>query len=267
MRYGCVITPQQIGAAVAAGFDYVELQARALEPEGRHALALRSISRALANSRRPVKVEVFSGLLPEDLPIVGPAVDRERLQRYLHRAFTAMWALGGVLVVLGVGPSRRVPDGFPRERAIAQFAEALAFIAEEADRNGLDLVLDPLNRAETNLLVRLEDCRRFLADHGLAEVRLLADSYHFLAEEESLAAVATCGSLISHAHMADSEWLPPGLGEFDFAPFLGALRAIDYDARISLKCRWHDFEREAEPALAFVRRQWEASEKPQGRAV
>jgi sugar phosphate isomerase/epimerase len=259
MRYGCVIAPQQIGAAVAAGFDYIELPARALEPEGRHALALRSISRALAKSRRPVKVEVFNGLLPEELPIVGPAVDRERLQRYLHRAFTAMWALGGVLVVLGVGPSRRVPHGFPHERATTQFAEALAFIAEEADRNGLDLVLDPLNRAETNLLVSLDDCRRFLAKHGLSEVRLLADSYHLLAEDESPAAIEACASLIAHTHIADSEWQPPGRGEFDFTPFFGALRGIGYDARIALKCLWHDFEREAGPALSFVKRQWEIS--------
>jgi D-psicose/D-tagatose/L-ribulose 3-epimerase len=258
MRYGCVITPQQIGDAVAAGFDYVELPARALEPEGRHALALRSISRALARSRRPVKVEVFSGLLPEDLPIVGPAVDHERLQRYLHRAFTAMWALGGVQVVLGLGASRRVPAGFPHERAAAQFADALAFIAEQADRNGLDLVLDPLNRAETNLLITLDACRGFLADHGLIDVRLLADSYHLLAEEEPLSAVEACGPLIGHALIADSERLPPGHGEFDFAPFFGALRTIGYDTRISLKCLWRDFERDAEPALAFVRQQWEA---------
>jgi D-psicose/D-tagatose/L-ribulose 3-epimerase len=259
MRYGCTITPQQISDAVAVGFDYLELPARALEPEGRHALALRSISRTLARSGRPVKVEVFNGLLPEDLPIVGPAVDRERLRRYLHRAFTAMWALGGVLVVLGVGPSRRVPAGFPRDRAAAQFAEVLVFIAEEADRNGLELALDPLNRAETNLLIKLDDCRRFLADHGLTEVRLLADSYHLLAEDESLAAVEACGPLIGHAHIADSERLPPGRGEFDFVPFFRALRAIDYDARISLKCLWRDFEHEAEPALAFVKRQWEVS--------
>jgi sugar phosphate isomerase/epimerase len=259
MRYGCVIAPQQIGAAIAAGFDYIELPARALEPEGRHALALRSISRALAKSGQAIKVEVFSGLLPEDLPIVGPSVDRKRLERYLHRAFTAMWALGGVLVVLGVGPSRRVPDGFPHERATTQFAEALAFIAEEADRNGLDLVLDPLNRAETNLLVRLDDCRRFLAEHGLTEVRLLADSYHLLAEDESLAAIERCAPLIAHTHIADSERLPAGQGQFDYAPFFGALRGIGYDARIALKCLWRDFESEAEPALSFVKRQWEIS--------
>src|ERR1044071_5423246 len=99
MRFGCVITSQQIGAAIAAGFDYVELPARALDPEGKHELALRKISRALAKTHRPIKVEVFSGLLPEDLAVVGPNVDQERLRRYLHRAFTDMWALGGELVV------------------------------------------------------------------------------------------------------------------------------------------------------------------------
>jgi sugar phosphate isomerase/epimerase len=136
----------------------------------------------------------------------------------------------------------------------------LAFIAEEADRNGLDLALDPLNRAETNLLVKLDDCRRFLLKYGLAEVRLLADSYHLLAEDESLAAVETCAPLIAHTHIADSEWRPPGQGQFDFAPFFGALRGIGYDVRTSLKCVWRDFEHEAGPALAFVKRQWEISE-------
>src|SRR5262245_57320003 len=106
MRYGCVIAPDQIGAAVAAGFDYVELLARDLDSEGNYELALRKIGRALARARRPIKVEVFSGLLPADLAIVGLAVDQERLRSYLHRAFTDMWALGGMLVVFASGASR-----------------------------------------------------------------------------------------------------------------------------------------------------------------
>jgi sugar phosphate isomerase/epimerase len=259
MRYGCVITPEQIEAAIAAGFDFVELPARALSPEGRHDLALRSISRALAQSRRPIKVEVFNALLPEDLAIVGPEVDHERLQRYLHRAFTAMWALGGVLVVLGMGPSRRVPRGFSHEQAEAQFAQALTFIREAADRNGLDLVLDPLNRLETNLLTSLDDCCRFFSDHNVAQVGLLAGSYHLLGEAEPLEAVVECSALIEHVHIADSGLGPPGQGDFDFGPFFATLRAIGYQGRLSLKCDWHDFTQEAGPALAHVKRLWEAS--------
>jgi len=259
MRYGCVIAPQLIGAAIAAGFDYVELPARALEPEGHHGPAIRAISRALARSRRSVKVEVFSSLLPEDLVVVGPAIDRERLERYMRQVFTAMWALGGMQVALGMGAARRVPEGFAHDQAKLQFAELLTFIVAQADRNGLDLVLNPLNRAETNLLNTLDDCRRFIAAHKLDQVGLLADSYHLLAEEEPLSIVAECGQLISHVHVADSDYLPPGQGDFDFAPFFASLRAIGYDARMSLKCVWADFERQAAPALEFVKQQWQAT--------
>jgi sugar phosphate isomerase/epimerase len=260
MRYGCVINPEHIGAAIAAGFDYVELPARALDPEGRHDLAIRAISRALAKSRQSVKVEVFSSLLPEDMVVVGPGVDQVRLRRYLRRVFTAMWALGGVQVVLGMGQARRVPEGFSHEQAETQFAEVLSYIAEQADRNGLDLVLNPLNRAETNLLTTLEDCCRFFSAHQVEHIGLLADSYHLLAEEEP-EAVADCGALISHVHVADADYQPPGQGGFDLAPFFTTLRALGYDARISLKCNWNDFAEQAGPALAYVRQQWEASER------
>ena len=259
MRYGCVIEPEQIGAAIAAGFDFVELPARALAPEGRHDLAMRSISRALAQSHRPVKVEVFSSLLPDDLPIVGPSVDHDRLRRYLKHSFTAMWALGGVLVVLGMGPSRRIPHGFPQERAEAQFAQALTFIREAADRHGLDLALNPLNRTETNLLTSLDDCCRFFDHHRVAQVGLLADSYHLLSEDEPLDVVVECRALVEHVHITDSGRMPPGQGEFDFGPFLATLRALGYRGHISLKCDWRDFARESGPALAHVKRLWEAS--------
>jgi sugar phosphate isomerase/epimerase len=259
MRFGCVITPQQIGAAIAAGFDYIELPARALDPEGKHELALRKISRTLQKSYRAIKVEVFSGLLPGDLVVVGPDVDQERLRRYLHQSFTAMWALGGVLVVLGIGASRRIPDGFPRERAEMQFAEALRLIEEEGDRNGLDLALDPLNRTETNLLTTLDESRRFLAEHNVVEVKLLADIYHLTVEDESLEVIEDCGPLIAHVHVADSERLPPGRGDFDFGPFFTTLRKIGYDTRISIKCDWGDFASEAAPALAYIKEQWEAT--------
>jgi len=252
MRYGCVIDPAYIGEAIAAGFDYVELPARALEPEGRHELAIRTISRALSRSRTSIKVEVFSSLLPEDMAIVGPAVDQARLQRYLRRVFTAMWALGGVHVVLGMGQSRRVPEGFSHEQAEVQFAEALAHIAEQADRNGLDLVLNPLNLVETNLLTTLGDCCRFFSTHHVEHIGLLADSYHLLAEGD-LEAVADCGTLISHVHVADSDYTPPGQGSFDLSPFFAMLRTICYDGRISIKCNWHDFARQAGPALAHVK--------------
>lgn len=259
MRYGAVITPDQIGAAIAAGFDYVELPARELQPEGKHETALRFVSNALLKSGRPVAVEVFWGLLPPDMPLVGPDVDERRLRRYLHRAFTDMWALGGLLVVLASGASRRIPPGFPRERAVEQFVRALALIRQESDRNGLELALEPLNHYETNLLNTLDESRRFLSEYKLSHMRLLADFYHLSVEGEPIEAIEASGSLITHVHLSDTNRAPPGQGQADFGSFFGALRRIGYNGRLSIRCEWRDFAREAAPALTFVKRQWEQS--------
>ena len=94
--------------------------------------------------------------------------------------------------------------GSLRERAEAQFADALMFIAEQADRNGLDLVLDPLNRAETNLLITLDECRKFLADQGLADVPAAGRQLP-PAGRGAASAVEACGPLIGHALIAEWE--------------------------------------------------------------
>jgi sugar phosphate isomerase/epimerase len=259
MRYGCVITPDQVGAAIAAGFDFLELPARDLQPEGDHELAMSAISRSLLESGYPVKVEVFWGLLPPDLPAVGPNVDHARLRRYLHRAFTDIWALGGMLVVLASGVTRRIPPGFPRAEAEAQFAALLTYLETEGERNGLDIALEPLNHTVTNLLNTIGESAQFLADRRVEHVRLLVDSYHMSIESEPVTTLLEYGPLIAHVHVADSNRLPPGQGDANFIPFFTALHQIGYNGRIALRCDWTDFAREAPQALAVIKRQWELS--------
>lgn len=260
MRYGCVITPDQVGAAIAAGFDFLELPARDLQPEGDHELAMSAISRSLLESGYPVKVEVFWGLLPPDLPAVGPNVDHARLRRYLHRAFTDIWALGGMLVVLASGVTRRIPPGFPRAEAEAQFAALLTYLETEGERNGLDIALEPLNHTVTNLLNTIGESAQFLADRRVEHVRLLVDSYHMSIEGEPVTTLLEYGPLIAHVHVADLNRLPPGQGDTNFLPFFTALRQIGYNGRIALRCDWADFAQEAPQALAFIKRQWDLSE-------
>lgn len=257
MRYGCVITPDEIGAAIQAGFDYVELPARELDPEGNHEQALRTVSNALLRSGRPVAVEVFWGLLPPDLPVVGPNVDTERLRRYLHRAFTDMWALGGVLVVLASGAARRIPEGFPRAQAEQQFAAALELIQHEAHRNGLEVVLEPVSRVETNFLNTLDESCQFLAEHRVRDVRLMVDAFHLSAEGEPEAAIQRCEAPIAHVHVSDTDRLPPGQGTADIGALLAALRHKGYGGRMSIRATWREFTREAPEALQFVKQHWE----------
>ena len=64
------------------------------------------------------------------------------------------------------------------------------------------------------------------------------------------------GDYIHHVHVADTERKAPGTGEFDFDGFFGALKEAGYDGRISIECRWDDFDTEAPKALEFLKAKW-----------
>jgi len=87
-------------------------------------------------------------------------------------------------------------------------------------------------------------------------VATLVDFYHLDEESEPIADIRSAGSWIAHVHTADTGRRPPGTGNYDYEAFFGALKAIDYDARVSVECVWGDFEREARASVQFLRRAW-----------
>ncbi|HVW22061.1 MAG TPA: TIM barrel protein, partial [Opitutaceae bacterium] len=91
-------------------------------------------------------------LFPADLKVVGPAVDLVRFDRYVESAFRRAQRCGLRLVVFGSAGARMVPEGFPKTRAFEQYVEALKRMAPVAQRHGITLVVEPLNRGECNLI-------------------------------------------------------------------------------------------------------------------
>ncbi|MEA2724525.1 MAG: hypothetical protein QOH59_2296, partial [Gemmatimonadales bacterium] len=186
MRFGCCVSPEQIPIIARAGFDFCELPARAVLPFDDEQAALPALQELDAAALRP---EAFNVLVPPQLPMVGPAVDREALRAYLRRAFSRMVRLGGVVVVLGSGGARRIPDGMPRDEALDQLADSLSLAADEAARAGIELALEHLNRGECNVFTRLDECQAFIEERGLTGLRLLADLHHLELEQEPAGSV------------------------------------------------------------------------------
>jgi sugar phosphate isomerase/epimerase len=256
MRFGCCVTPEQIDIVARAGFDFCELPAAAVLPLEDDAAALPALR---AIERAPIRPEAFNILVPPHLRMVGPEADMAQLRAYLRRAFTRMAALGASAVVLGSGGARRLPDDMPRELALDQLAGSLALAAEEAGRAGIALALEHLNRAECNVFTTVAECQAFITERGLGGLRLLADLHHLELEDEPLRNVVAAAPLLAHAHVAGGGRRHPGVGGYDYAGFMRALRQAGYDARISAECLWENLEEQAAPALAFMRREWEAS--------
>lgn len=255
MRYGCCVDVDGIAAVAAAGFDFCELPARSMLPREDDAAALSAL-RAIGSM--PIQPEAFNQLIPADLPICGPSVDLAALRVYLQRAFGRMASVGGVIAVLGSGAARNIPQGWPRDRAIDQLAEAFALAGEESQRAGILLAMEHLNRGECNVFNSVAECQEFIISRGLAGVQLLADLYHLEVEHESLTHVAAAGELLVHVHTAGGGRGAPQIPGYDYAGFTATLRAMRYDARISAECSWDVFAVQAPEALAFMRAGWEA---------
>jgi sugar phosphate isomerase/epimerase len=254
MRFGCCVDVDQVSILAQAGYDFCELPAHTVRPLDDEPAALPAL-RAIA--ALPLRPESFNSLIPPDLRLVGPHVDREALRSYLRRTFGRMVQLGGAVVVLGSGGARHIPAGMPREQALDQLADSLALAAEEAGRAGIELALEHLNRGECNVFTTVAECQSFIEQRGLTGLRLLADLHHLELEHEPLDNVIAAAPLLAHVHVADGGRRAPGVGGYDYAGFLHALHSIGYDRRISAECSWEDLEAQAPGALAFMQSQWD----------
>ncbi|MGH7224120.1 MAG: TIM barrel protein, partial [Gemmataceae bacterium] len=117
---------------------------------------------------------------------------------------------------------------------LARLTEAINDLGEHADKYGVPLLFEPLNRYETNLVNTIEDGVRLLDSLSTRNVKLLADLFHMNIEETDVAAALRGGGEhLGHVHFVDSNRRPAGCGHTDFAPIAAALRDIGYQGYVS----------------------------------
>lgn len=250
MRFGCCVPAQIAPLAAQMGYDYVEIPVHDLSPEG-PASAFAPTERAIAAAGIPALA--FNYLVPPSLPIVGPSVDVDRLRRYVGVAAERAATLGGKVFVLGSGPARRLPDGYSRTHGIEQFRAFARLTAEAADRHGMTVALEGINRTETNFLHSLEEAVEHAHAIGLTAVGVLADSYHMHMESEPFRHLLETDGLLKHVQVCDAGRSYPGSRHLDLWGFFIYLTHLGYDGTVSVECRWNSFGAEGPQALEFVR--------------
>jgi sugar phosphate isomerase/epimerase len=250
-RYGVIIPSDSFRTAVAAGVDYVEPTIVG------NLLVERPRGDWVRNPDYvgPESAPSFAILFPPAIRLSDPAFPMEEIARYLEAAMSviASAAEPGAKIVFGSGGARRIPDAVDREIAEARFADVVVAARDVAARNDLRVMLEPLNRGETNLLFTIRECAAFLDAHGIDGVPIVADLYHLMLEGEPFAAITENGPRIGHAHIADTGRKGPGTGDWPLADFLATLRAAGYDGTVSIECNWTSFADEFPPALAHLR--------------
>ena len=106
--------------------------------------------------------------------------------------------------------------------------------AQVADDLGTHLLLEPINRYETNFINSAQDGLDLIEDIGHPAVKLLLDTFHMNIEEVDLCAtIRKVGGRLGYMHFADNNRLAPGQGHIDFPAILRALAEIGYSGFIS----------------------------------
>lgn len=252
MKFGVCGAVDSSETLKTAGFSYLEVNlVNALKPEEDEAAFAVQLDRL---SRSALPVEAANVFLPGDLALCGPATDPTRQRRYVETALARAARAGIRVVVFGSGKARAIPAGYDRARAWAQLVEfARGIVGPAAERHGVTVVVEPLNRAECNVLNSVAEGAAFVREVNRPAVRLLVDAYHWLRENESAAAIVEAGDLIRHAHIGTAgHRMAPGLEPQDFQPFFAALRQIGYAERVSVEARFNNLAEEASRVFATL---------------
>lgn len=237
-------------ATKAAGFDYIEFPmstlARLDDAE------FERVGEALARSGIPC--EACNLFFPATVRLTGPDVDDRQTLVYLETSLGRARQLGVQVVVFGSGGARQAPAGFAMEQAWMQLVSMLRVAGDVARQNGITIAIEPLNKAECNLINTGAEGYTLarLVDHP--NVRLLLDVYHMVKDAEDFGIAITARDYLMHAHFAEplKRVFPTEVDEVGKA-FFAALRGAGYAGRVSIEAGYGNFQVESVHALQVMR--------------
>ncbi len=235
MRYAiCCNDPAIATEAREAGFDYIEANVpgfvRPFESED----AFEDTVAAFRATGIPV--ESANLFLPRELRCTGPDAVPDQIADYSETVCRRLAKAGVPILVFGSGGARKLPEGWPKEKADEQFVAILSRIGPIAESHGVKIALEPLARVECNYLNTVDEGAALARASGSPAIGVLADSFHWARNGETADTILAARDCFLHSHVAT---LPnrkaPGMEDYDFLPFFRALAAIGYDGRVTVE--------------------------------
>lgn len=122
------------------------------------------------------------------------------------------------------------------EEVHKRMIEATKRVMDYADPLGVDVVVEAIDRSETNYIKTAEEVLELIDQVGSDHLKVHLDTFHMNIEElDWEKPVLACGDKLGHVHIADNTRLYPGSGMIDFMPFLKALKEIGYDRSLVME--------------------------------
>ena len=117
-----------------------------------------------------------------------------------------------------------------------RLTEMLVKSADRALKEGVRLVIEPLNRYESDIINNASEALALLNETGNDNLGIVLDTYHMNIEEPSfLSCIRQVMSRkkLWHIHIGDSNRLPPGGGHIAFSEIVNVLKETGYEGYLS----------------------------------
>ena len=134
--------------------------------------------------------------------------------------------------------------------------DSLELLNDAAQKNNVNVFLEPLNRYEDHMINTLAKARYYIDKGNFRSVKITADFYHMNIEEARIEqSLIDNKDYIGHIHLADNHRFQPGSGHTDFANGFAALKKINYVGVMAFECRimGNDHKQQYKESLKFIR--------------
>jgi D-psicose/D-tagatose/L-ribulose 3-epimerase len=214
----------------AIGFDGVEVPIFDTNPE--HWYAWRNKLDELGLDRVAVTING-----PDHHQISADAAMRKKTLERNKQALDCAMILGSDLLT---GPYHSALGVFSGQAATKQelewAKENLWELAEYADRLGITLGLEYLNRFESYLATCTDELLVLVEDINHPACQLMFDTFHGNIEEKSMPeAIKKMGSRLVHVQLSENDRGILGQGHIDFKEIMKALQSVNYNGMISIE--------------------------------
>ncbi|MGI9456296.1 MAG: sugar phosphate isomerase/epimerase family protein, partial [Aeoliella sp.] len=114
--------------------------------------------------------------------------------------------------------------------------ESMRAVAEHAEKVGVTLAVECLNRFETYLLNTHADAARFASEVNHPNCMIMYDTFHANIEEKSVRqAIGASADLLAHVHISENDRSTPGSGGVSWDETFDALHAAKYDGWLTVE--------------------------------
>ena len=219
------------------------------------------------------------GMFPPDRDLRGTVEQQENSLSYLKELVDLAAAIGSDKVAgpmfSSVGRCNLHTEAEKSQQSDL-IASNLAKACAYAESKNVTLMMEPLNRFETDCINTLQQGKAMIDKVGSPALKMLIDTFHMHIEEsDSAQAILDVGAAyIGHLHACGNHRGIPGQDQVHWKPIFSALKAIGYAGDMSMETfapdneiiaratsiwfsRFDSPEQFATEGLSFLRKTWE----------